>query len=292
MLAMRLVGAAAPIIGRPSVITARRVLDRFGAVDGGLLAAGIAYNAALALLPLALLIAAIAGFVVTDPESRRRFIEAVVAFAPPLAGVVDEIVRGMANASTSVSVIGLVLAFWGTSRLFASLESGVAQVFAGAPRRGFVSRTVRRIGFVIVLAALVGAALVIVPGLSVAGEIVRAAGPLEGLALTAGLVAAALLIAGLALAALYRLLPPIAAPWSVVGRPAVVVAVALLVITRGFTLLAPRLFGANAVYGTLGAIFLGLAWLDLVFIAILLGAAWVAERVAQRGPLEEPGRAT
>jgi len=92
---MRLVEASAPVIGRPSVVRARRVLERFGAVDGGLLAAGIAYNAAFALLPLALLVAAIAGFIVTDPDSQRRFIEAVVSFAPPLAGVVDEIVDGV-----------------------------------------------------------------------------------------------------------------------------------------------------------------------------------------------------
>lgn len=285
MLAMRLVEASAPVIGRPSVIRARRVLERFGAVDGGLLAAGIAYNAAFALLPLALLIAAIAGFIVTDPDSQRRFVEAVVSFAPPLAGVVDEIVRGMANASTSVSVIGLVLAIWGTSRLFASLESGVAQVFAGAPRRSFLSRTLRRIGSVIVLAALVAAALIVVPGLSVAGDVVRASGPLEGTLLTVGLLVAALAIAALALAALYRFVPPVAARWSAVGRPAIIVSVALLVITRAFTLLAPRLFGANAVYGTLGTIFLGLAWLNLVFSAILLGAAWVAERMA-----DETGR--
>jgi membrane protein len=285
MLAMRLVEASAPVIGRPSVIRARRVLERFGAVDGGLLAAGIAYNAAFALLPLALLIAAIAGFIVTDPDSQRRFVDAVVSFAPPLAGVVDEIVRGMANASTSVSVIGLVLAIWGTSRLFASLESGVAQVFAGAPRRSFLSRTLRRIGSVIVLAALVAAALIVVPGLSVAGDVVRASGPLEGTLLTVGLLVAALAIAALALAALYRFVPPVAARWSAVGRPAIIVSVALLVVTRAFTLLAPRLFGANAVYGTLGTIFLGLAWLNLVFSAILLGAAWVAERMA-----DETGR--
>lgn len=280
---MRLVEAATPLIGRPSVLRARRVLERFGAVDGGLLAAGIAYNAAFALLPLALLVAAIAGFLVTDPESRGRFVEAIVTFAPPLAGVIDEIARGMANASTSVSVIGLVLAVWGTSRLFASLESGIGQVFTGSRRRGLVSRTVRRLGSVIVLAMIVGAALLLVPALSVAGDVVRAAGPFEGTALTLALLVVALVVAALAVAALYRILPPVLAPWPLIRRPAIVVAVALLVLTRVFTLLAPRLFGANAVYGTLGTIFLGLAWLNLVFLAILLGAAWVAERLADAG---------
>ena len=51
-----------------------------------------------------------------------------------------------------------------------------------------------------------------------------------------------------------------------------------MILTRVFVFLAPRLFGANLVYGTLGAILVGLTWLDLVFTVILLGAAWVRER--------------
>jgi membrane protein len=257
------------------------VLDRFSASDGGLLAAGLAYNAALAIVPVALLVAAIGGVILTDPESQRRFIEAVISFAPPLAGVVDEVVKGLAGASTSLSVIGLVLAAWGTSRLFASLESGMGQMFAGSPRRGFVSRTVRRIASVVVLAMIVTAALVVVPLLSVAGDLIRASGEVESVLLTIGLLTIAVVLATAAVAFLYRIVPSTTASWATVRQPAIAVAIALLLITRVFTLLAPRLFGANAVYGTLGTIFLGLAWLNLVFVAILLGAAWVADRLAE-----------
>jgi uncharacterized BrkB/YihY/UPF0761 family membrane protein len=232
-------------------------------------------------------VAAIGGLILTDPDSQDRFIAAIVTFAPPLRGVVDEIVSGLSSASTPVSVAGLVLAVWGTSRLYASLESAVGVMFAATGRRSFVSRTVRRIGSVLVITMVVSAALIVVPILSVLGDVVRAVGPLEGSALTLGLVGLALVLAATAVGAMFRWLPPAAVPWAVVRRPAIVVAVALLVITRGFTLVAPRLFGANALYGTLGAIFLGLAWLDLVFVAILLGAAWVADRVlAPRMPPE------
>ena len=250
-------------------------------MDGGLLAAGLAYNAALAIVPMALLVAAIGGFILTDPDSQRRFIGAVVTVAPPLAGVIDDVVTGLSGASTSLSVIGLALAAWGTSRLFASLESGIGQVFAGSPRRGFVSRTVRRIAAVIVLSMIVTAALVVVPVLSVAGDLIRASGEVEETVLTIGLSATAVVLAAVAVAFLYRILPSTTAPWATVRKPAVAVSIALLVITRVFTLAAPRLFGANAVYGTLGTIFLGLAWLNLVFVAILLGGAWVADRLAE-----------
>lgn len=207
--------------------------------------------------------------------------EAVVTLAPPLKGVINEIVRGLATASTPLSVIGLVLAVWGASRLFASLESAVGQMFVGTGRRGVVSRTVRRLGSVVVLSAILGTSLVVIPALSVAGDVVRATGPLEGAVLTLALTGAALGLATVALGSVFRLLPPLRVGWPIVRRPAFVVAIGLLVITRAFTLLAPRLFGANALYGTLGAIFLGLAWLDLVFVAILLGAGWVADRVLE-----------
>jgi len=55
-------------------------------------------------------------------------------------------------------------------------------------------------------------------------------------------------------------------------------AIALVALTRVFVFAAPRVFGTNLVYGTLGAILIGLTWLDLVFTVVLLGAAWVRER--------------
>jgi uncharacterized BrkB/YihY/UPF0761 family membrane protein len=49
--------------------------------------------------------------------------------------------------------------------------------------------------------------------------------------------------------------------------------------------IAPRLIGAAAVLGTVAAVFATLAWLGLSFQALLLGAAWVAEREPQASPL-------
>jgi membrane protein len=270
--------ATIALVGLPRVAMARRVIARYSSVDGGLLAAGLAYNAALALIPVGLLAAALAGLFLADPASQARLVTAVVTIAPPLAGVIDDIVRGLAAASTSLSVVGLILAGWGSSRLYASLESGIAQMFVGSPRRGFVSRTVRRVGAVAVLAFIVTAALIAVPALSVAAEILREAGPLEGALVTVGLVIATLAVTMIALTSLYRVLPAVTPTWAEIRRPAAVAALALLLVTRAFTLVAGRLFGANVVYGTLGALFVGLAWLDVVFTVVLVAAAWVRER--------------
>lgn len=209
---------------------------------------------------------------------------AIVAFAPPLAGVIDEIVAGMSAASASLSVIGLILAAWGTSRLFAALESGVSQMFAGAPRRGLVRRTAWRLGSILVMAAILLAVLIGAPALAIAVDVASITAPL-GEVLGGLLVLLPILLTGLSIAAVYRFIPPTRPTWRAIRLPAAAGSLALVALTRLFVYLTPRLFGANFVYGTLGAIFVGLAWLNLVFTVILLGAAWVRERSLGEEPV-------
>jgi membrane protein len=273
----RLLARAAPLIGSPRVATARRVLDRFGAVDGGLLAAGIAYNAVLALIPIGLLASGVAGFVLTDRASRADVVAAITALLPPLRGVVDEILAGLSSASPSLSLVGLVLAGWGTTRLFAALESGIVQVGIDQARRGFVRRTARRLTSIIVVAGVLIAALIAAPALAIGVEMAGTAG-LDRPLLDALLALLPPALGGIALAAIYRVIPVSQPSWRAVRLPAVVGTFALVVVTRVFVFLTPRVFGTNVVYGTLGAILVGLAWLDLVFTVILIGAAWVDER--------------
>ncbi|MDQ3126956.1 MAG: YihY/virulence factor BrkB family protein [Chloroflexota bacterium] len=273
----RAVAGVTRLIGLPRVTTARGVLDRFAAADGGLLAAGIAYNAVLALIPLGLLATGLAGIVLNDPASRADLIRSIASIVPPLAGVVDEIVGGLAKASPSLSFVGLALAAWGTSRLFAAIESGIAQMDLGSPRRSLIRRTARRIGSIVVLGGILLAAVLATPLLSIAVEVSGASG---GARPVYDLLLALLppLLGGAALAAVYRLVPVSQPSWSAIATPAIVGAIALVVLTRVFVFVTPRIFGANLVYGTLGAILVGLAWLDLVFTIVLIGSAWVRER--------------
>ncbi|GAC1665947.1 MAG: hypothetical protein NVS9B8_07180 [Candidatus Limnocylindrales bacterium] len=66
-----------------------------GEADGGLLAAGIAYNAVLASIPLGLLATGLAGLVLGGAGSRPDVVRVVAALVPPLAGVIDELVAGL-----------------------------------------------------------------------------------------------------------------------------------------------------------------------------------------------------
>ena len=84
-----------------------------------------------------------------------------------------------------------------------------------------------------------------------------------------------IVLSSLALAIVYRVLPPVRPGRSAFLPPAVTIGVGLVVLTRVFALVAPRALGANFVYGTLGAIFVALAWLGLTYSMILIGAVFI-----------------
>jgi membrane protein len=277
----RLQALALPIFGSGRVVRARAVFDRYNAAGGALLAAGIAYNTLFALVPMALFAGGILGFVVTDPRSLADVRALLTDWAPPLSSVVDEVLDGLATASPSLSLIGLLGMIWGATRLFASLEIGMEAMFSGVPRRGIVSRTVRRLSSVVVIAAIVIAAFVASSLASFGAEMAPLGGP-ETAVLAVALLALPAILTSLAIAVLYRLVPLVRPPLEALVLPAVAAGVTMVVLTRIFAILAPRIFGANFVYGTLGALFVGLAWLELAFATILIGAAWVRERMLSR----------
>jgi uncharacterized BrkB/YihY/UPF0761 family membrane protein len=80
-------------------------------------------------------------------------------------------------------------------------------------------------------------------------------------------------------------MPPRAPAWTSVRLPAVIVAVALVVLGQVFTFLVPRLVGSAALVGSLAAAFIALAWLSFSFQALLYGAAWVHVREDGRSVL-------
>ena len=276
----RLQALALPVFGSRRVTRARAVIDRYNAAGGGLLAAGIAYNTLFAIIPVALFGGAILGFFVTKPATLATVRDALTDWAPPLSSVVDEILRGLATASPTLSILGFLGMIWGATRLFASLEMGIEAMFSEAPRRGIVVRTLRRVASVLIVAGVIVAVFL---SASVASFLSELTGEGEGGLIRAVFLALLLalpsVLASAALMLVYELVPPVRPGRRAVILPAVTIGVGLVLLTRLFAAVAPRALGANFVYGTLGAIFVALAWLGLAYSMILIGAAWVRERM-------------
>ncbi|MES1239550.1 MAG: YhjD/YihY/BrkB family envelope integrity protein, partial [Chloroflexota bacterium] len=98
------------------VVALRRILDRYGAAGGGLLAGGLAYAALFAIVPGVVLLAGVAGLVYADPAAREQAVAVLAGVLPPLRDVVDAVLAEVARSAAPVSIVGAIALLWGTSR--------------------------------------------------------------------------------------------------------------------------------------------------------------------------------
>ncbi len=263
----------------------RRVLDRYGAAGGGLLAGGLAYAALFAIVPAALLVAGVVGLVVSDPIDRQSVVETITGVLPPLRELIEVVLTEAARDAAPVSIIGAVALVWGTSRFVVAFQDAVGRVMGGDRRRGLLASNLAALAAVVLMiGAIVASTLVsgIVAFLE-AGEALGVV-PLFGDALS--ILLGVLPVAATVVASIlvYRIVPVPAPRWQAVVIPGIATGLVLTVLARAFAFIAPRLIGSAALLGSLATAFLALAWLALSFQALLLGAAWVRDRADRYTP--------
>jgi membrane protein len=271
-----------------AVGSVRSFLDRSrrDAVDQ--LAAGIAYFAFLALVPLLLLATALAGFLLDDPEAQATVARAITGALPGLdaavleGGPLDALLGELVRRRTQFGVIGAVSLLLIGLRLAASLMAGVEIVFRVDRQKGVRARLRQT-------AALLALGAIALVGFAVSGGVsglVSSLGPwLPGplaVAVTFGVSSAFDVLLFLVA---YRVLLPrngwlLHLPGALVGAAGWA---GLKVF--GATVLGIRLQSAGAVYGTLAGVATVLVLLyvmaRLFLTGAVLSAVW-AERRAER----------
>lgn len=258
----------------------RRVFDRYNAAGGGLVAGGLAYAALFAIVPAVLLVAGFVGLLVADPAAREALIETVVGVLPPMRELIEVVLTEAARDAAPVSILGAIALVWGTSRFVVAFQGAIASVVGGDRRRGFLRSNLVALGAVVLM---IGAILLssVLSGVVAFIEAAEAEGviPFLGDALRLGLGLLPVLATIAASVLVYRTVPVPSPSWGAVLLPGLAAGLALTILARVFAFVAPRLIGAAALLGTLATVFAALAWLALSFQALLLGAAWVRERM-------------
>lgn len=256
------------------------ILDAYDAAGGGLLASGLAFNSLFAILPAILLIIALVGVFLGDPE-RLAAMAANLSFSfPPLAGFFKEALAGFTGGAVAFSVVGVLALVWGASRFYQSLDDAMARIFESELRRDPLQRGVRGVLSVLLLAAVVGGVVTIshlAPSLGPAGLRGVAIGA-ELLSSTIGAGLASIVLFSVGIAIIYRIVPTNQPAWRMIGRPALVVGTFAAIFTAVFSVITPQLVGALQVYGAFVAVFAAMIWLSVVSQALLIGAAWVHRR--------------
>ena len=286
----RVAQVAERVTALPPVRAFNKVMETYNSAAGGLLAAGLAYGALVAILPGFLLFAGLVGFVIRDAVTRQELIQRVSDALPPLAPFVADGLLTVAGSASLSSIVGIIGLAWGTSRFYGQLDEAFARIFRTAPERTMVERLVRGLISVLLLIGGFGGAVAAAAGQQFIdstlpgdgnGETLRTVLRVGGPLLTT--VAVALIVA-----AIYRSVPNVKVPLSALGPPAIVVGIVLALLTQAFVFIAPRLIGSLAVFGGVAAVFAALAWLALGFQALLIGAAWVRERIHEDDPTAVP----
>lgn len=248
----------------------------------GLIAAGVAFYAFLAMIP-ALGAMVLSYGLLVDPAELGHQMQALTGHLPAEAAkLIDaQLVAVVKTASAKKGfglLLALVLALYGAMKGAGAVVIALNVAYEETETRGFfrttlVNAAITLAGVLLAAALLVSASLTaflekLAGGLDDAAEIAIKAG---SWALTAALAAAAI-------AALYRYAPNrTRARWRWLTPGSVAATLGLIAATFGFGWYASNFGDYNATYGSLGAVVVLLLWLYLSAYVLLLGAELNAE---------------
>jgi membrane protein len=265
----------------------------------GLLAAGVAFYAMLAIFPAIIAVVTVYGMV-ADPDQVKTQVGELAKSLPAGADeLLEEQLTNVVNAGRQALSIGLALSLlallWSVSSGVQGLIKSLNVIYDEKETRGFVK--LRGLSLLLTLGAIVVAVVAL-------ALITVFPGVIDGLGLgRAGQVAASVarwvvlaVLVLLALGVVYRLGPDRANPrWRWVSAGAVVALVLWLLGSVGFSYYVDNFGKYNQTYGALAAVIILLLWLFLSAFAVLLGAEFNAETERQTardtttGPERPPG---
>ena len=266
----RLVGRAAQL---PPVRRSSAMFDIYNQAGGGLLAEGLSYSALFAGLTGLLFAVGLLGYLVPSEPDRQRIIDGLTGQLAPFAPAATDALRNVASHAGAFSVVGLAGMAWGASQFYGALDTAISRVFARTPARGPFDRLLR--GFVSVF-LLVGGLLSGIALYAGGGEASRTLAQLAFPLLTAAIVV-------LTVGVVYRVVPNTRVPVAVLLPPTLVAGLVLTGLTELLVYITPLLTGALSVFGGVAAVFAALAWLNLAFQVLLIGASWTRLRLDEAG---------
>jgi membrane protein len=239
------------------------------------LAAMVAYNMLLSILPLALLALFIAGRVLGSGELERSVLTDLRQLFPDAAeSTLTNLVKGIENHSTSFGIVALVTGVWFGSSFWGALDTAFCRIYGGECRSWVRQKRFALAMLVVVL--LFMAATVVVP--AVQSFLLAGKDNLPfGLDKIAGLVYAATLVLGLVvlfgiLCLIYRAVPNTRVPWRGIWPGAAAATLAIAVIDYAFPFYLSHVSTIASFGTTFAFTVIVLVWFYVLAIIILGGA--------------------
>lgn len=262
----------------------KRAFASAGKDNIGILAAGVAYYAFLAMVPLLGAIVLSYGLF-ADPAMVAQHISGLAQELPDSAaeligGQLESVVETSGTAKGLGLAIALAVALFGARNGAGSLVTAISLAYNDKEQRSFLRGNA--LALAITVGAILGMGLVIVV-LAITASLAEVLPDLSGAGqFAAKTVSYALLavLGTLGAAWLYRRVPNSFTPqFRQVLPGAIFASIGLVVLTLAFGFYVSNFGSYNATYGSLGAVVVLLTWLWLSAYVLLFGAEIAAVRV-------------
>ena len=271
----------------------------------GLLAAGVAFYAFLAFVPLLAATVLVYGLA-AEPETVAEHIRKLFGVLPEdAAALIGDQLKAMTETPDAAKgwslVVAIALAVYGASKGSGAIVTALNIAYEVKESRGFIRSTL------LSLLMTVGALVILViaaAGISLMGWVEAFFPGFPGWTHSAFQLlfwALAMVAVGLGLAAVYRYAPNRPdAPWAWITPGSAAATLLWLAASLGFGVYVSNFGNYNATYGSLGGVVVFLTWLYLSAYIVLLGGemnselerqqAGVAEAPVPAKPAEPPQR--
>ena len=268
------------------VIDVMRAYDRAG---GGMLAGGLSYFGFFTVVPALLLFVSLLGVVIEDAALRAQLITELVDQLDPIRDVATSVIDGLAGSARVGTIVGVIGLLWGFSGFYGALQGSMQRMFPGPGRRDFFrTRLNGFLAVILILGSMLVAVVVIFVAPLVAEwlsarctEVTQFDSRLSEqlCAIDLGQVSdviapvAAMGVAFVAAMLVYVAIPSNGPSIKQAFVPAIAAGIAIGLLTSLFGWVAPLLVRHWLALGIVGSVFVALIWFNLVFQALLYGAA-------------------
>lgn len=274
------------------------VLDGLGAHRASQYAAAMSYYALLSIFPAAIVLAAVAGFVLDDADARKEVVDFLFRELPLSDDEqgrddIESLVRSVTNNYGTLGVIGAVGLLFSASALFGSARLAIDAIFGGRVSRGYLRGKGLDLGFVITLGAL----FVLSFGATLLAQIKPDVGSgvlnvIEGI-VTFGNFLVPALLGALTFGIAYVRLPVHRQRLRDVWVGVLVATIGIELLKIGFSFFITEVTDYSSIYGSLGAVIAFMVFTYVAAIVFLVGAEvahlWPGVRDGDHDPDGEPG---
>lgn len=252
------------LLKKPIVQVITHTLEESGDHDIGQRAAGVAYYAIISIFPLLLGLIAVFGFFLPSINLQNTLLNFVGNNIPGATNIIKENIAGIIRLRGVMSVLSIVILFWGASALFGSISLAINRAWNVTRFRHFFIRKSSEIGMVFGTGILFLLSL----GASTAVTFVGNAGTVVYIS---GKIIAFLLMLAIFLL-LYKFVPNTKNRWRDIWTGALLAAVFFEIARTLFILYLEHFANYQAIYGSISSFVVLLVWIYYSAFILILGA--------------------